>query len=292
MNKENYLPFIYYAFRRNPPKARGTVYHYTSKKTLKKILKDNFTLKFTQYDYLDDYTEGKVIIKVYKSICDELHRENKIENHFYEKIYQLEPRDQVRKVVKNIVVYLTEAVHFVCCFCIDGDANAMWNSYIKNNKREGFSIGFTIDNMKPKNLDYEIQFYKVIYDEKEKRKLLREYILELNDEKRISIEDKQLQIKDFLSSYRLIFKDEGFNYENEIRAILSISPEDYNVMIKDDKKENISKPYILVQFDKSIMIDIITSPKYKNEKEINSIKKTLENKGYNISIEKSKLPLR
>ena len=71
-----------------------TIFHYTSPEVLLKILnKDNIELRFTRSDCVNDTTEGKHIIEVYKKLCNELLANKLISKEFFDLVIKSRPRD-------------------------------------------------------------------------------------------------------------------------------------------------------------------------------------------------------
>ena len=68
------------------------VFHYTSPEGLLGILQEKGpVLWFSQYDSMNDTTEGVHVISVYQSVCDELLAKKEIDDVFYQAIYNVEP---------------------------------------------------------------------------------------------------------------------------------------------------------------------------------------------------------
>ena len=62
----------------------------------------------------------------------------------------------------------------VACFSQDSDLLPMWNYYLKNGKFEGYNLGFSFPEY---DLNSGLMKAKVIYENKEKERIIRSTIL-------------------------------------------------------------------------------------------------------------------
>ena len=127
-------------------KEHRTFYHYTSPSALTDILSNDFiSLRFSRFDCLNDTTEGKHVIEIYRESCKELLNNGEINKSFYELVENIEPSEKQlffeKKGNQNVGGNKQFNV-YLCCFSLNKDALPMWNYYVKNNKYEGYSIGF------------------------------------------------------------------------------------------------------------------------------------------------------
>lgn len=109
------------------------LYHYTSASALRKILREEgIVLRFTKYGFVNDKSEGKVIMELFQKACDTLLEEKLISQHFYDEIIHTkksgeknffvvnnEAGSSLGKVVKTNLMHISVVfLHFLThCLC-------------------------------------------------------------------------------------------------------------------------------------------------------------------------------
>ena len=132
-------------------KRDSIVFHYTSPDGLLGIIKNKkIQLRFGRVDCLNDYSEGQEILEIYRQVCEDLHDEGKIDESFFKKIITITPDTKTWFNLKT--EYGTsgrkiERVCYVCCFSRKKDSLPMWNYYVKNNKYQGYNLGFGLNEL-------------------------------------------------------------------------------------------------------------------------------------------------
>lgn len=301
------------------------IFHYTSPEGLLGILQEKETvLWFSQYDSLNDTTEGVHILEVYRKVCKELFDGGKINWIFYQAVKSVEPMTkavflshlenlEAGKKTANITDYckIKESQKYVCCFSKNRDSLPMWNYYTKEGKYEGYNIGFCFWRTKHAGVQdcygkgYNFDLFTVIYDDEEKKKIIRSKMEELYSFYEKTPEEKVLsRIKNALSYYLknlgLKFKQECFQHEKEVRAILTVPKEiafekDEKFKVKYRNKAGYIIPYIEVKFPVEIVSGITVGPLLNDQTAINNIRQFSRSRQYlfkDDDIQPSEIPIR
>lgn len=301
-----------------------SIYHYTSTEGILGILReDGISLWFSQYDSLNDMTEGTHVVSVYQEVCDDLVKNGQIEDRFYRAIYDIKPMDKEMFLYSK--EYLpagqcsTEVVDrckfeeiqkYVCCFSKNRDSLPMWNYYTKGDRYEGYNIGVCLWRTQHSGVQdyygkgYSLDFFTVIYSDEYKRKILRDKIEEIHTFYTDDMGENDLsRIRDALKSYlknlSLKFKQQCFEHEQEVRAILTISKESPlykdKFKVKYRSKAGYVIPYIEVNFPKEIVSGITIGPLLNDKTAADNIRQLAKSRGYLISdkdIKGSEIPVR
>lgn len=277
------------------------IYHYTSPEGLKGIIKkSNLCLWFSRADCLNDKTEGQEVIRLYKEVCEELLCEKKIDNLFFDRIIEINlfnqrlfKSDSDRD--KGSVWRLQEFDAYICCFTKQKDSLPMWNYYAKNDKYEGYNLGFQFDfNNLSSQLSYDnehlihIDFFSVIYDENIMKKTLSDFILKVYEySKRELCEDRciysvESAIRKTLNFSRYALKHQSFSHEDEIRLVVFIPKEAKGYPIKFRTKKGLLIPYIEMNVDVKRLKDITIAPLVEQETAQNTLEFFLKQNGYKV----------
>jgi hypothetical protein len=288
-------------------------YHYTSPDGLKCILKES-TLRFTDCQFLNDKSEfvnfNNVIVKAKKS-----RKVNQDAGQmFHESIDKM-----INGAPMDIDINTDGVIQnkwYVFCTTIQRDSLQMWNYYIKNNKYEGYNIGFNLRDLAKrlskefkKNL-IEAYFSKVKYNEKNQIGELVYWINYLFDEfKKECAKNKfkynfveeaikkqfNAELIKIINVKRLFYKNSCFKHEEEFRFIIKIPINETFFYDNQEAfiKNGIFVPYFDVNIDKSIIKNITLSPLLESDIARHGLKIYLEHNGYyNVDIKQSKIPVR
>lgn len=149
------------------------IFHYTSPSALNAIL-SNHTIRFTDRNYLNDYSEGRYTMELCLKSRFELKLPFKYRDYFKKYCKQLyEP-----PLKKKLHIYQ-------CSFSIEPDNLSLWNYYTKNDGIKGYNLGFKsieLSNKLLTNVDLsnknriEVIHGKVVYSEEKQKKYIREII--------------------------------------------------------------------------------------------------------------------
>lgn len=257
-----------YADERESFGSNSILTHYTASENLPKILRKNgIVLRFSAVEGMNDSKEGKVTESIYKSVCEELLKKAKINQQFCKlaieieadgktkadgKTLFLEPDPDKKPHCLGLVTQLERAV-YLCCFSRKPNSDYMWQTYIKNEKREGYSLGFrkialdqaaivyTADDGKTmlnRSQNAEFQVIPVVYKDALKKSYMETLILTVYDYwKRGGISDQEVgvTIGEILNTLQYVFKEPQYADEEEVRVLLYI-PEKQKYQGTDGQK--------------------------------------------------------
>lgn len=288
------------------------IYHYTSPNGLLGILqKEKPILWFSRFDSLNDTSEGTYIVDVYKNVCEKLYEKQEIDKPFYVAIKDIQPD------VKEVFSYKSEFnanetkgkcqefESYICSFSKTRDSLPMWNYYSKNNRYEGYNIGFSFNNTQDTGVQssfekgYFFSLLCVIYNNEKQEEIIREEILRFYKE----IEDFENEIQSiktavavFLKDLSLIFKKPFFAHEKEIRAVIRLPKEEHkDFPVKYRNMNGYIVPYIEVAFEKEDVCGITIAPLHNDVLAKNNLEKMMVYFGYNLTlkdIKNSEIPIR
>ena len=297
-----------------------TIYHYTSPSGLLGILKEGkVNLWFTQYDSLNDRNERLDITRSLADYCQEKANQKIISDNVLSTITQIKPTSSIVISREPIVPVLPQSdpnlttynelidadcYAYLCCFSKNSDSLAMWNYYTKSRHYEGYSIGVSpwhLSHSQYKNSDYKLSVHDVIYTRDDKYRLFEEYFLPLliaydsaSDEQKVSI---LFAVQKAVNNLQFIFKDEHFQHENEVRAILLVPKTFTQNNVLSERKYRESNGYIIPYVEYTLagydLREIITAPLFEQELAQNNLQSMLTQRGYtNVNIKPSMIPIR
>lgn len=243
----------------------NTIYHYTNMNALLNIVRvDCIKLWATHYQYLndrDEITKGIEIMRDYTEVKEEM--------------------------FKNI---------FILALSRSVDNITMWLNY--SDVYNGCILGFKYN---------ELEVVKIPCSYGENKATMNfearwNYIKSLGEMDLVDFSDFNLDsnITDPIGFFSKIlhyeaiigYKDEAFEYENEIRIINLIRDEDLKYT-KYRTKNGVLIPYLELQFPKKVLSEIWIPNNEKTEMNKNSLQCMLNQNGYNgVEIKVSKTPYR
>ncbi|WP_366923894.1 DUF2971 domain-containing protein [Metallumcola ferriviriculae] len=295
-------------------------YHYTSPKGVDGILKnENIELRFTRIDCVNDTTDGSYIIEYYKNICKQLLENKNIDKDYFNSIINVLPFKEfpfIHKAIPPLIIdgveykecCISEYVTYIFCFSTLSDSLPMWNYYLKNGQYEGWNLGFSSLKLKeafhyhPYKRNFLSELIVVEYDDHEKDDILKDFVQALyryrhKDDTQLS--KTKLAISCELFKWRCAFKSKNFSHEKEVRLAIHLPlNEDKTALSPFAKTElrygsNAGIPkYIFVPlFDKMAICEITVSPLFNGKKQKRLLMQ-LTNKGYDVKVNHSKIPIR
>ena len=307
------------------------LWHYTSADGLLGIIRNEqnehgkLHFWFTRSDCLNDASEGMHILILFRQICSELLQENTISQSFYDAIKDSEiPQYQFINFpipARNDVDYesILDCVPchaYICSFSLKEDSLDMWRYYSKGNGGFGLKCysllfnkyeSYEHSDYKEDNLFSLIRSYKVIYDNEEKKQILKDIIIDTfsayknSNKKEI---DKCQEAKGFiqytLKIFQFQFKHECYSSEQEYRFVFYLPYNKPKLLenempdIKFRIQNGIPVPYIDLEIeDGTLYLDeILVSPFIKNENVLDITRDYLIRCGFNCNVKKSELPVR
>lgn len=197
------------------------LYHYTSANGLMGIIeKGGLKFWFSNANYLNDTSEGKDILDLYKQTCDQLRNAKEISPDFYQFVYQIEPKQTMLHKVSDRTYEIRECDMYMCCFSQQEDSLPMWNYYVKDSKYQGYNIGISVTSFKQNS---EIDWVEVIYSDELKMKKIKKFLLGISG---FYGRAEQANIKNCVEvmqeRWQYVFKSHYFEHEKEVRAILKV----------------------------------------------------------------------
>ena len=176
-------------------------------------------------------------------------------------------------------------------------------NYSKGNKYEGFNIGFypysINESLKQLLGDKEAEFhiYPVIYSRSEQKKLIEKMLLKLRDNY-----DKEQEpsiryiISNRLSEWRLVFKHEFFQHEEEVRIVVDVAKREEKVQVNHRMNAGYIVPYIELKLEKCGVSYVNFGPLQcdveQKMHQVGVMEEMLESKGYSALIDYSHIPVR
>jgi len=290
------------------------VFHYTSPRGLMEIIQTS-KFFFTRYDFLNDTTERMDFYRIYEDLVKETVEKEEFCKEFIGVLSEASPNfdraivynmppsfdETTGKYVRTMGGSIVECTPYLCCFSLNPDSIPMWSYYVKGDQYEGYNIGACLENIFPgKKGGYDMNFRKVIYKEGEKRKLLLEKIKEIykiyqkGDENGASIKYTITQI---LNSLQLVFKNEMFSHEEEVRAILWVPTTKKKGLkefeVKFRPKGPLMIPYVEHDYKRSGIDSVRIGPTLNEKNAYDGVKALLDSQRLsNVVIEHSQAPLR
>lgn len=197
------------------------LYHYTSADGLKGIIKKGgLKFRFSNANYLNDTSEGKDVLDLYRQACDQLRSSKEISPDFYQFAYPIEPKQTMLHKVSDRAYEISDCDMYMCCFSRQADSLPMWNYYVKDSKYQGYNIGISITSFRQNS---EIGWVKVIYSDELKIKKIKKFLLGISG---FYGNADQVEIKSSVEvmqeRWQYVFKSHYFEHEKEVRAILKV----------------------------------------------------------------------
>ena len=284
------------------------IYHYTSPSALNSII-SNHTIRFTDRNYLNDYSEGRYVMDLCVHSRFELRLPKECRAYFKERCRILlnNPMNKKRHI-------------YQCSFSTQSDNLSLWNYYTKSDGVKGYNIGFNskelsqelIASSNRKKHNIEVLHGKVVYSVNKQKYIIKSVIDDfcaiINDNLmdfvfvRLAIEvlvEKILLVGSF-------FKSPHFKQENEYRLLLHLTPyfDEQEKVVKfmvlnksaqTYEKNNLLIPYLDIEFAKTNLNSICISPTLNYDETISNLKNALNIYGYSsteVQVVKSEIPIR
>lgn len=266
------------------------LYHYTKGSSLMNILNTQ-AIFATRSSFLNDTNEMGYILLVINDVIREI------------------KKPAWRELLKTEIVNSLESFRrhdsFVLSFSTDGDSITLWAEF---GDRTGYSIAFDggkLISQIEDNQDIYCHGY-VIYSEERQRALIRRLLTEMIPKKiGNSFEDimedaesgKNMEqfaelcrrMKKILSVYALFFKQEEFAPEHEYRLVFR-DPDRSRIEFRE--KDGFLLPYIEINVGKMPVTRVTVAPKNHVDLAKKGMIQYLEQLGYDVPVELSRLKLR
>lgn len=295
---------------------KGKFYHYTSSAGLQSILngrEDQLTLWASRFDCLNDKMEGKLCRTIFYKVCEEMEESQKIDKTFCALLKTVAPTRTAlfRNVGCEKRTTRPEIDLYITSLSRQPDALAMWNYYSKGKRYDGRNIelsaqevGFSLSKkFQGKEISFKIM--PVIYDVAEQKRLISDCITALYQARESNHDDTPIRalISMALTHWSLIFKNECFQHEAEIRIIVDVAKRRKNgilqsspIAVKYRDSDGYIIPYVELALDKNALKSVTLAPmdcdneEQKLQKLV--LKEMLERYGYVAEANISQIPVR
>ena len=284
------------------------IFHYTSPMGLNGII-SNHSIRFTDRNYLNDYTEGRYVMRLclHSRCASRLPKE-------YRKFF----RDKCEKVYNN--PNIRKCLVYQCSFSLSGDNLALWNYYTKGEGIKGYNLCFSAQELTAtlnadntsthsKNL---IKRGKVIYSVKKQKEIINKIVLQFANaitEEAADVACAQLAVEllvEKLLQVGTFFKDPCFKHEEEYRLVVrpfaewkSATNEIYfrnlGKTAATYEKNGLLIPYVDINFSKEALKQITASPTLNFIEVEANLKNALQIYGYDknsVTLCPSSIPVR
>jgi hypothetical protein len=234
--------------------TRSLIYHYTTMEGFSGIVKDK-GLWLTDHLYLNDYKEIEYGINIVSEMVDSfLSKENILQKLFLD----------LKKELFNTNEYRV----CISCFSLDGNNLSQWRGYGQHGN--GVSLGFSTSNPLIFGHVQETFLSKVIYNEREQKKIINIILNQFSHSFSIDLENWRWggNVLDTTTSLALsrihkfivAFKDSSFKDEKEVRYFYTENPD----FIKEGFFSKAEKEFRIVN---GVMVPYVTTNSlYENNK--------------------------
>ena len=289
---------------------KGEIFHYTSLRNIQSILldsQDKIILWASQYDCLNDISEGTVVEPCYYKTCEKLKANGSISETLYNILTSIKiSRNETFITIENDTVrpYRGEYTTYITSFSKSNDLLPMWNYYSKGDLFEGINLGINseliLSSFPNFFADGKMRIYvsPVIYSSAEQELLMEKFILEIARNYRKEYESSIRSIASMkLTSLKMIFKQECFRHEQEVRIIVDVANKYKDICpVRYRTNAGYIIPYIEIPVNKSALKSVTLGPFRGTETQLDLQKKTLSemlvSNQYKAKINISKVPVR
>lgn len=288
----------------------GEIFHYTALRSIESILlnpQDKIILWASQFDCLNDMSEGTVVEQRYNEVCKCLKSEGQISDQLFDLLSNIKPsRNETFLIDINgkIKPYRGEYTTYIASFSKNNDLLPMWNYYSKGDLFEGINLGMDaggiISSFPTFFADGKINvcISSVVYNKIEQEQIIKKFLLEIVDkyEKRFDSSVRAV-VSMKLTSWKMLFKQECFSHEQEVRIIVKVVDKYKDVWpIKYRTNAGYIIPYIELPIDKYALKSVTLGPFHGSESQrrlqMGILEKMLASKQYDAKISISKVPVR
>ena len=288
----------------------GEIFHYTALRNIESILlnpQNKIVLWASQFDCLNDISEGTIVEPCYHKACQDLRDSGEISTDFFELISGIKAsRNETFITVENnkVRTYRGEYTTYIASFSRKNDLLPMWNYYSKGDLFEGINLGMDAEAILanfPRNFaDGKMRVYvsSVVYSAKEQEQIIKNFIIELANKYKEGDESSVKAVVSMkLTSLKMIFKQECFSHEQEVRIIVDVANKyKNNFPIRYRTNAGYFIPYIELAIDKEALKSVTLGPFRGTESQLDLQKKTLaqmlHSNHYSANINVSKVPVR
>ena len=292
--------FDYFA---TEPEFKGTeLFHYTSPRALKGILKSN-RLWFSNIYFLNDKSEMRYTYLLLLELLEEL--KGKIEREFYEKILNRAEYMTCNTYYKEESNVFSRLEYYVLCLSTEKNCLSLWSNYTKTNDKTGYNIAFSYKKLKDcvESKGYEFfSFAQVCYDVEKQKEMITGTLLKFGEKYKNAKNSKEKQrifwdLIDNFTIYSVFLKHPAFYMENEYRIVVGVRSHSHCEICEFEVQNGIFVPHIEHELpdpeEVSIINSVTISPTCEKDLAVYSVKKLLNSYNhYDVKIYTSDIPLR
>lgn len=289
---------------------KGEIFHYTALRNIEPILLNScnqIVLWASQFDCLNDMSEGTIVEECYREVCRSLKADNQISETLYNLLSSIKlSRNETFLVSQNgnVKAYRGEYTTYIASFSKNNDLLPMWNYYSKGDMFEGINLGLDSEKILSSFPTFfadgkiQVSINSVVYDPEEQQQIIREFLLDIIEKYEEKHESSvRAIVSTKLTSWKMLFKQKCFSHEQEVRIIVKIANKWNSVLpVKFRTTAGYIVPYIELKIDKSALKSVTFGPFRGTESQIGLQKKTLSqmltSNQYRANINVSKVPVR
>lgn len=283
-------------------KLPSELYHYTSPKALRGILKSN-NLWFSNIYFLNDTSEMRYTYFLILDLLPSLKKD--LDEEFYKKILERAEYMTCNTYYAEESEIFARLEYYVLCLSTEKNCLNLWSNYTKTNDKTGYNIAFSYkglqDSVEMKGYEF-VSFASVCYDLDKQKQMLFNTIQKYN-QKYVSAKngkDKQILLWDIIDNfkiYSIFLKHPAFADEKEFRIVIGIRTHSHNENCEFEIQNGIFVPHIELEMPnpekESIIKSITISPTCDKDLAVYSVRKLANStKHYCIPIYTSDIPLR
>lgn len=271
------------------------IYHYLPAETLYKIIDlsddNNFYLRFTNIDYMNDTMDGKYghneFIIAFQSFLRDIKNTN---SEILKELYNVINDDLSKLIIKSPctrnskynALFMVDSIlcnAYVCSLSLDRESISLWRNY-----GSGFGGSYAIGLNTKEISDVcicSVQYKNFANDRRSIPVYLIQKIfniLEKNNTITSELYTLSKAIIEFLSAWSISHKDYYWEYEKEVRLVkflpVGTEPQGYNI------RNGVFRPYIDIPFNKKCVKDVIVGPMVERYNAAKSIDEYMGNKGF------------
>lgn len=288
----------------------GEIFHYTALRNVESILlnpQDKIILWASQFDCLNDISEGTVVEQRYNEVCKCLNSEGQISDQLFDLLSNIKPsRNETFLIETNgkIKPYRGEYTTYIASFSKNNDLLPMWNYYSKGDLFEGINLGMDsggiVSSFPTFFADGKINLCisSVVYNKIEQEQIIKKFLLEIANkyEKRYDSSVRAV-VSMKLTSWKMLFKQECFSHEQEVRIIVKVADKYKGIWpIKYRTNAGYIIPYIELPIDKHALKSVTLGPFHGSESQrrlqTGILEKMLVSKQYDAKVNMSNVPVR
>lgn len=261
----------------------GLIYHYTSAEGFYNII-TNKKLFFTDVAFLNDSTETVNIITTYHKALNDIQGE--LDQEYFNRLKELITQCDFENMVFGGEDGIEFSRYFVLACSYQDDSLNLWNYYTRGKGNDwGYNIAFDEDdlvtsifqlNQENYGNQMELSYGRIIYNEQEKKSIICDYLIGLNNAWLLSEQEKDKAnllecIKITIKWLSIFFKHECFSMEEEYRMVVTLPYHNLtNYIVKREGKDellyktrftnNMFTPYIKMRFQPEGIKGVCMSP--------------------------------